>query len=161
MRGNTVWRQLRRFTENQQNLQIRDVLAEHRTTGIVVAEVDKAHLTLLRTFVSRESAVRYPAPRIGARLLDIAPQVHEGAKPFIAAGWIVHTVDLEAASRPTYVIDITKDNSAVVTSASCDAVECTEVLEHTSQPFDGMRELARMLRPGFFVSVPCNSRTLA
>lgn len=150
------------FRENT-SVEIRDVLANPRTTGVVAADVDKSYLILLRTFISRfmsESAMRYPAPRNGALLLDIAPQVHEGATPFVAAGWVVHTADLDAAAHPTYVMDITKNNSAVVASASYDAVVCTEVLEHTSQPFDGMRELTRLLRPGgmLFLSVPCNFR---
>jgi SAM-dependent methyltransferase len=128
-----------------------------------VSDTDKAHFGLLRAFVARfmeDSAVRFPAPLPGALLLDIAPQDHAGAKPFLATGWTIHTADLEASANPTHVMDITVDNSATVPSSTYSAVVCTEVLEHTAQPFNGMRELARLLAPGghLFLSVPCNFR---
>ena len=144
-------------------LDVRDVLADPRSTGVVVSDVDKTHFSLLRAFVARfmaDSAAAFPAPREGALLLDIAPQVHAGATPFAATGWTIQTADLEEAANPTYVMDITADNSATVAAGTFHAVVCTEVLEHTAQPFDGMRELARLLAPGghLFLSVPCNFR---
>jgi SAM-dependent methyltransferase len=147
-----------------EDIEIRDVLADPRRTGVMVSETDKTHLVHLRKFVTwfmKHGAAKYPAVRPGARLLDVAPQDHAGAVDFEAVGYMRETADLVATTNPTYVMDITKDNSDKVTTGFYDAIVCTEVLEHTLQPFDGMRELARLLRPNgglLFLTVPCNFR---
>jgi SAM-dependent methyltransferase len=93
------------------------------------------------------------------RLLDIAPQIHEGARPFFPAYITVETLDIDPASGCTYIGDICQTNPQLADS-SFDYVVCTEVLEHTLQPWYAISEIARILKPGgvLFLSVPFNFR---
>jgi len=141
----------------------RDVLLNPNDKGIIVSNLDKTYYKLLRLFVHnfmKNSALKYNAPYSGALLLDIAPQDHSGALPFETSGWIRHTADLDSSTNPTYVIDITANNNELIASGTYDAIVCTEVLEHTLHPFNGMKELSRLLKKGglLFLSVPCNFR---
>jgi SAM-dependent methyltransferase len=97
-----------------------------------------------------------PGPRL---LLDIAPQVHEGARPFFPPEVSIETFDIDPMSGCTYIGDICRHNAAIP-DARFDMVVCTEVLEHTLQPFDAVREIHRVLKPGgqLFLSVPFNFR---
>ena len=47
-----------------------------------------------------------------------------------------------------------------IASNSCDAALCTEVLEHVAQPFDFVKELFRVLKPGgrLYLSAPQSGR---
>lgn len=126
----------------------------------VVSPMDVEHLRLLRENVRRfmrDCGQRFAAP--GLRLLDIAPQVHEGARPYFAAGVTIETFDLDPAAGATYTGDICRHN-AFLTDGSFDLVVCTEVLEHTLQPFDAVAEMHRLLKPGGYLllSVPFNFR---
>lgn len=93
------------------------------------------------------------------RLLDIAPQVHAGAKQFFKKSK-VFTADISPDNGADYIIDITKNNSKLIQDNSFDVVVCTEVLEHTLNPFDAAKELHRILKDGglLLVSTPFNFR---
>jgi len=125
-----------------------------------VSDQDIAHLKLIRANVNRfltEAAKQYAlAP---ARLLDIAPQNHEGARPFFPAFINIETFDIDPKSGATHIGDICRKNDGII-DATYDFIVCTEVLEHTLQPFSALVELWRMLKPGgvIFVSVPFNFR---
>ncbi len=70
-----------------------------------------------------------------------------------------HTLDLwPQSNKVTYVEDI-QDMSTVPT-ASYDSAICFEVLEHIPDPFQGVREIYRILKPGgtVVISVPHLSR---
>lgn len=92
-------------------------------------------------------------------LLDIAPQDHEGAHPFFKKSKI-HTLDIDPKSEATFIADICENNSSIIKNKSYDMVVCTEVLEHTLQPFKAVDEMYRILKDGgyLFVSVPFNLR---
>lgn len=92
-------------------------------------------------------------------LLDVAPQDHEGAAPYFP-DVTIETLDIDPESGATYIADLTEDNSDRIPSERFDFVVCTEVLEHTVQPFDAVRELHRVLKPGglAFVTTPFNLR---
>lgn len=106
-------------------------------------------------FVS-DMATTYGRPN--TLLLDIAPQVHKGAKPFFTQSTI-DTLDIDPNSGATYIADICKSNN-VVPKNHYDYVVCTEVLEHTLQPFDAVKQIYSFLKPGglAFVSTPFNFR---
>ncbi len=129
---------------------------------LVPAAIDVDHLRLIRENIRafmRHAATRYVAP--GARmLLDIAPQDHEGARPFFASPVSIETLDIDGASGATYVADICQCNDRLIAAETFDYVVCTEVLEHTLRPFDAVREIHRILKPGgrLFLSVPFNLR---
>jgi SAM-dependent methyltransferase len=126
----------------------------------VVSEQDVEHLRLIRENIRkylRQMGERYSSSI--QRLLDIAPQVHEGARPFFPATVEVSTLDIDPSTNPTFVGDICKLNAALP-DKHFDAIVCTEVLEHTLQPFAAANELHRILRPGglLFATAPFNFR---
>ncbi len=121
--------------------------------------MDEAQLNAIRENVSRfvkRCADKYDKPGV---LLDIAPQVHEGASPYFKKVKI-ETLDLDENSGATYIADLTKNNEEAIPADHFDFIVCTEVLEHTLQPFDAAVEIKRILKPGglAFVSTPFNFR---
>jgi SAM-dependent methyltransferase len=125
-----------------------------------VSPTDIEHLRAIRANVSqflKDAASRY-AVRKG-RLLDIAPQVHEGARPYFPEGIIIDTFDIDPDSGCTYIGDICRSNP-FLQDALYDHVVCTEVLEHVLQPFDAVNEIWRLLKEGgiLFLTVPFNFR---
>lgn len=122
--------------------------------------MDIQHLEMIRKSVKEFTAdCARQFDRSGATLLDIAPQIYEGAREFFKLSDI-HTLDINPASGATYIADLCNDNSERIPSGRFDFILCTEVLEHTLQPFDAVREINRMLKPGgkVFVTVPFNFR---
>jgi hypothetical protein len=93
--------------------------------------------------------------RTGTSLLDVAPQDHIGAKPFLPKGIEYHTLDIDPKSGATYIADLCKCALAVGYNRY-DYIICTEVLEHTRQPFDAVKNMYDMLKTGglAFVSTP-------
>lgn len=127
--------------------------------GTVSAQ-DVEHLRLIRENVRnfmRMAGSQYGGR--GSRLLDIAPQDHEGARPHFPPAVTVETFDIDPAAQATHTGDICRRNPSLP-DCSFDLIVCTEVLEHTLQPFGAAAELRRLLRPGghLFVSVPFNFR---
>lgn len=125
-----------------------------------VSAMDEAFLTALRGNVSAfmvRCAQRYD--REGALLLDVAPQDHEGAAPHFKKSRI-ETLDIDPASGARYIADLCACNESRIPANRFDFVVCTEVLEHTLQPFDAVKEILRVLKPGglAFVSTPFNFR---
>lgn len=124
------------------------------------SEMDIKHLIQIRAnvvaFMQRVS--REYARKAGI-LLDIAPQVHEGARPFFGEHIIVETLDINPMSKPTYIADITQRNEQIPPERFSYVV-CTEVLEHTLNPFAAVNEIHLLLaKEGFlFLSVPFNFR---
>jgi SAM-dependent methyltransferase len=125
-----------------------------------VAEIDKRYFELLRKdvadFVSKYGK---ELDSQNSNVLDIAPQDHEGAKPYFPSS-NVETLDIDPNSGASYVADICQNNENIIKSDSFDVIVCTEVLEHTLQPFDAVKELHRILKPGgvALVSTPYNFR---
>jgi SAM-dependent methyltransferase len=129
-------------------------------SNIIVSEMDIQHLKVIRSNIVRfMKHVSDKYAREGGRLLDIAPQVHEGARPFFSIQIKVETFDIDPNSGCTFIGDICKKNP-FLTNNMFDYVVCTEVLEHTLQPFNAVKEIWRILKSrGFlFISVPFNFR---
>jgi SAM-dependent methyltransferase len=128
--------------------------------AMIVSQLDIDNLAIIRKNVVEfmKRAAELYATHSG-RLLDIAPQVHEGARPFFPASIIVETFDIDPATRSTYTGDICQRNDFLA-DQSFDYIVCTEVLEHTLQPFNAVNEMWRILRPGgrLFISTPFNFR---
>lgn len=125
-----------------------------------VSAQDVAHLRLIRANVRTfmQQAAEFCGPG-SARLLDVAPQAHEGARPFFPVAVDVETFDIDPRSGATHLGDLCRHN-AFLSDESFDYVVCTEVLEHTLQPFAAVAELRRVLKAGglLFLSVPFNFR---
>ncbi|WP_206613525.1 class I SAM-dependent methyltransferase [Parahaliea mediterranea] len=96
---------------------------------------------------------------ITARVLDIAPQIHSGARPFFPENVEIETLDIDPASGATHIADIC-DRNLPGRIGFFDGIVCTEVLEHTLQPFDACDNLFDLLksRGRVFVSTPYNFR---
>ena len=121
--------------------------------------MDVEHLALIRRGVSdflAGCAARFDGP---GRLLDVAPQDHEGAAPYFEA-MAVETLDLDRSSGATYIADLCQTNETVIPPETFDIVVCTEVLEHTLDPFAAVRELRRVTKAGgrVLVTTPFNFR---
>lgn len=126
----------------------------------VVSQLDKDFLDIIRRNVRdflKMASMRYTDGH--GRLLDIAPQVHEGARPYFPEAIMVETLDIDPASGCTHIGDICSHNDHIPDD-SFDFVVCTEVLEHTLHPFHAVDEIRRVLKPGgkLFLSVPFNFR---
>lgn len=128
------------------------------TTG-VVSPMDVEFLALIRASVRDFTAASMAGLTAGMRVLDIAPQDHEGARPFVPDGVEVRTLDIDPASGCDFIGDICVTN-AQIPDGAFDAILCTEVLEHVRRPFEAVREIGRLLRPGgrVFVTTPFNFR---
>ena len=125
-----------------------------------IAQIDIYHLNKIRANVDNfmtDIGLRYV--NCGTRLLDIAPQDHKGAKPFLKDGVEYHTLDIDPNSGATYIADLCSC-APIVGFDAYDYVVCTEVLEHTRQPFDAVNSIYAILKIGgfAFVSTPLNFR---
>lgn len=122
--------------------------------------MDKKYFELLREDVSSLlSKVGETFDKVNIRVLDIAPQDHEGANPYFKLA-TVETLDIDPNSGATYIADLCIENSDVIPAENFDVVICTEVLEHTLQPFKAVEEIKRILKKGGVaaVSTPYNFR---
>lgn len=125
-----------------------------------ISDIDKKYFILLRSNVEsfmKKSGEDYD--RDGVLMLDIAPQDHAGANPFFPKASI-ETLDISTDAGTTYVADLCVNNSDLIPDNRFDIVVCTEVLEHTLQPFNAVNEIERILKPGgvALISVPYNFR---
>ncbi|HOG36010.1 MAG TPA: methyltransferase domain-containing protein [Paludibacteraceae bacterium] len=112
-----------------------------------VSEYDEVVYQKIRTNVTafiKQQAANFDSELI--KLLDIAPQVHAGARQFFTKAHIF-TADIDEKSGADYIIDICQNNEKVVPEATFDIIVCTEVLKHTLNPFQAVREIYRLLKP--------------
>lgn len=125
-----------------------------------VSELDVKHFKLLRenisSFIKGLSKVYDDKASI---MLDIAPQDHAGAKAYFKKTTI-KTLDIDEKSNADYIADICKNNKDIIPDESFDYILLSEVLEHTLQPFDAIKEIHRMLKGSgmLFLTVPFNFR---
>lgn len=125
-----------------------------------VSNLDVDHLALIRAsvrnFMQASASTWGDKPGL---LLDIAPQDHEGARPYFAVSVKVETLDIDPAAGATYCADLCKTNDKIP-ACHFDIVVCTEVLEHVLNPFAAISEIRRVLKPGglLLASSPFNFR---
>ena len=129
-------------------------------TKDAVSQVDHYHLAAIRRNVQQflsEAGLNW-GNKLGL-LLDIAPQVHEGARPFFSDEMEIETLDIDPCAGTTYCADLCKKNDNIP-SNRFDIVVCTEVLEHVVNPFAAVVEIHRLLKPGglLLASSPFNFR---
>ncbi|MGI5816526.1 MAG: class I SAM-dependent methyltransferase [Armatimonadota bacterium] len=94
-----------------------------------------------------------PAPRAGARYLDVGCGAGNGMAHAREAGWETFGVDFsERAIAVAHEHDfpgmVADALQLPVAGESFDFVEMTHMLEHTTDPVGVLREAARVLRPG-------------
>lgn len=125
-----------------------------------VSEYDKLVYQKIRNNVSK--FIKQQADILDSdliKLLDIAPQDHAGAKQYFIKSH-VFTADIDEKSGADYIIDICKNNEKEVPSSIFDIIVCTEVLEHTLNPFLAITEIYRLLKTGgvLLMSTPFDFR---
>jgi len=121
---------------------------------------DINHLKLIRKNVdSFLDRVSHQYADGSGLLLDVAPQDHKGARPFFGAEIQIETLDIDLKSGATYIADLCNCVD-VVGVDRFEFIVCTEVLEHTRQPFSAVDCLFKILKPGgyLFVTTPFNFR---
>lgn len=127
---------------------------------ILPGEFDNSTFDLARIhldeFIKRVSA-KY-SDSIGGILLEVGPSEHSTVNNYFN-NFKKETLDISPNVGADYVGDITKTNSEI-SDNKYDIVICLEVLEHTLNPFDAIKELRRILKDGgiLLVSAPLNWR---
>ena len=131
---------------------------------INISNMDIEFLSMIRKNIihfMRNVALKYVETKVSSinyKLLDIAPQIHEGASPFFKNNVLIDTFDIDPKSGCTFIGDICSTND-FISNNYYDFIVCTEVLEHTLEPWNDV-EMKRILKPGGFVflSSPFNFR---
>lgn len=92
-------------------------------------------------------------------ILDVAPEIHLGAKEHFKNSKI-KTLDIDPKSGTNYILDLCNTNDDIIPDNTFDVVICTEVLEHTNNPFKVVNELKRIVKKNgvVCVSTPFNFR---
>lgn len=123
----------------------------------IPSPIDDEHLRLLRRNVSEFLGSWGEITASTSRVLDIAPQDHEGALAYFRGP--ITTLDIDPTSGADVIGDICRPNNALP-AESFDVVVCTEVLEHVLRPFEAVAEILRLLRPGglLLITTPFNFR---
>lgn len=125
-----------------------------------ISEQDLARLELIRANIEKlyERLVSDLKPT-EKDILDIAPQVWDGVKPFLPSWSRLRTLDINADTEPDIVGDIC-DLHGLVRDEEFDVILCTEVLEHVDDPFSAVQELYRVLKPGgkLYLTTPFDFR---
>jgi 2-polyprenyl-3-methyl-5-hydroxy-6-metoxy-1,4-benzoquinol methylase len=124
---------------------------------MIVSQQDIEHLKIIRESVRRHIEAASYCDKYTITVLDIAPQVHAGAKEYFKNA-TVKTLDIEPGAD--YWADICNDNSGLIPDNTFDLIICTEVLEHVANPFAAVAEINRILKPGgqAYVTTPFNFR---
>ena len=112
------------------------------------------YLTLSRLSADIEALVReLPKAAPGARALDLGSDRSPYRELLEQRGYEVRTLDITRETGADYEGTI---EATGLPDASFDLVLCTQVIEHCSNPWQGVREVQRILRPGgaLIVSAP-------
>lgn len=124
-----------------------------------ISDIDKFNIEIIRNGVKNliQEAAKLDTPEL--IILDIAPQDHNGAREFFKKAKIF-TLDIDINSGADFIADLCENNIDKIPSNFFDLIICTEVLEHTLNPFNAVDEIHRILKPKgkVFVSTPFNFR---
>ncbi len=115
-----------------------------RTVSAYDQEVLKKIRQNVDLFLQRQARL---LDRPDLHVLDIAPQIHKGASAHFIQASVV-TADIDPQSGADYILDICQNNADQLADESFHVVVCTEVLEHTLNPFGAVAEMYRLLKPG-------------
>ncbi len=123
-----------------------------------VSEEDVKFLKMIRDNIDHlHKMARDRFDKDDVLILDVAPHVYDGARKWFHNA-VVKTLDIDPKSGADYICDLADAN--VIEDEAFDVIFCTEVLEHTNDPFGSVNELHRILRQGgtLLASTPFNFR---
>lgn len=125
---------------------------------------DQYYLDIVRESVRthiKAAADKWDKP--GMRILDIAPNEHGGAKEFFKTS--VETLDIHEGADYQFDLCDMEDTNQLNSEyrsliESFDCIICTEVLEHTENPFWAADTLMELIKPGgeIYITTPFNLR---
>ena len=105
---------------------------------------DTKHLMLIRENIAKlHKRVSRAWDKKDIVVLDVAPEVYEGCKIYFSDAQIF-TLDINPNSNADFICDLA--NCSEISDESFDLVFCTEVLEHTNDPFNCVNEIYRILK---------------
>jgi SAM-dependent methyltransferase len=144
---------------NYDNIYKRDVLKNNIFDLVdknVIFELDNYYYSIIRLNISNfiEDTINNHKNKI---ILEIGPKknIDERIK---SDNNIVENVDIINDNNTTYVADLTKDND--LPKDYFDVIYCLEVLEHTYEPWEILKQLNKLLKPDgyLYLSVPFQFR---
>lgn len=108
-----------------------------------ISKVDKKNLKLIRRTVDKllNKIKKYDIN--GYNILEIGPKDFNFKSSFNKAK--VYTADYKPGPVD-FIINICQNNESIIKNNFFDMVVCTEVLEHTSNPFNAALEIHRILK---------------
>jgi SAM-dependent methyltransferase len=112
-----------------------------------ISNIDLKHYKLIRKSVN--NAINNFSEQFNfkrKKILEIAPQIHKDSEGLFCKSKI-YTLDIDENSNADFIADICKNNNKKIKSNFFDFVLCTEVLEHTLNPFKAVKEIHRILKP--------------
>jgi ubiquinone/menaquinone biosynthesis C-methylase UbiE len=124
----------------------------------MINEIDIKHLTIIRNTVDNLlRSVSILNDKEDYLILDIAPHTYEGAMKFFKKAK-VQTLDIDSTSNADYICDLA--DATLVPNNYFDIIFCTEVLEHTENPFKCVETMYRILKPNgkLYVTTPFDFR---
>jgi perosamine synthetase len=141
------------------SITIRDVL-KHNVFDLIdkrkLFELDNKYYQIIRDNVNKlinDSINKY----YNKRILEIGPKpdINERIK---SNNNIIETLDIVSDNNTTYVADLTKDNC--IPNDYFDVIYCLEVLEHTYEPWEILKNIYKLLKKDGFLhlSVPFQFR---
>jgi len=135
------------FGGDLQEFVVRDCQLNRMESGATVSDLDKLYFQALRANVARfmKNCASLYGDVVGAKLLDIAPQDHAGARPFFKGTVKVETLDINPESKANIIGDITKTNNAVP-SGRYIVLQCFPVPQPIDQRVCRIIRLCRMYR---------------
>ena len=127
---------------------------------MIISEIDKNNYILIRNNVDKFIlSLKNIYDKEKNLVLDIAPEIHQGVRgAFNSAN--IKTLDIDPNSAADYIANLCEKNDKIIPDNFFDLVVCTEVLEHTTNPFKAVEEIFRILKTGGVVAVttPFNFR---
>lgn len=125
-----------------------------------ISRFDKEALAIIRRSVSlfiKNTAFKYDKKEL--IILDIGPQDYNDVEIYFTKAKI-ETLDIKKSDKVDYIANIEENNANLIADSRYDIVICTEVLEHTRNPFLAVKEIYRILKKGgiLLLSVPFNFR---
>lgn len=112
---------------------------------IKVSDLDNHHLKMIRENIDSltlDFSKKFDDYNVS--ILDVAPQIYQGVKKHFKLANI-KTLDIDNKSNADYICDL--GNATIIDDSVFDLVFCTEVLEHTNDPFSCVNTIKRILKP--------------
>jgi SAM-dependent methyltransferase len=138
---------------------IRDCLSEP-LLNVIPSDIDVCYLEKMRQFIKhniQQSLSKYLQNDFHIGYIGLTGHTLDYITD---KNYILSSIDIDSTNNPTYHADITKNNNKIIPDELFDILICTEVLEHTKDPLNAIKELTRIVKQnGYLIlSTPYNFR---